>query len=256
MHARNRRTGAAITATLESILGQCKLIPDGFERSEDGRITHEHQGGTEMFWDSSKQVVTDGQAIYLDENDEHVPASSIELHDAGGTPEAARPERATPAGNVPRDPDAAARGIAERFIDSLVTEVDAYHEALAAAREIGRTDGEEEADKAVSEADDAFRRNAGTGIEGIEVASGLVDLKSARDSLAPIIRHVETAVIRLEGANALQIRCRREGERFYVDEVSAREYGRVCRLKPDKSSAAQADVYASAILDAWGVTRD
>ncbi|MCY4120502.1 MAG: hypothetical protein OXG72_06225 [Acidobacteria bacterium] len=256
MHARNRRTGAAITGTLETILGQCKLTPDGFKRSGDSRITHEHEGGTEMFWDSSKQVVENGQAIYLDENDEHVPASDIELHEGESAPDAARPEEPAPARNVPSDPDAAARGIAERFIGLMVTEVDAYHEALAAAREIGGTDGEEEGDKAVSEADDAFQRNAGTGIEGIEVASGLVDLKTARDALAPIIHHVETAIIRVEGPNALQIHCRREGERFYVNEVSAREYGQVCRVKPNTASATQANVYANAILDAWGATRD
>ena len=256
MHARNRRSGAAITGTLETIQGRCKLIPDSFERSEDNRITHEHQGGTEMFWDSSKQVVTDGQPIYLDENGEEVPASDIELHDGAATPEPARPEEATPARNVPSDPEAAARGIAERFIGVMVTEVDAYHEALTAAQEIGRTDGEEEADKAVSEADEAFKRNAGTGIEEIEVASGLVDLKTARDGLAPIIQHVETAIIRLEGPNALEIHCRCDGKRFWVDEVTAREYGRVSRVKPDKGSAAQSDVYANAILDAWGATRD
>ena len=253
MQARNRRTGAAITGTLETILGQCKLIADGFERSDDGSITHEHEGGTEMFWDSGEQVVTDDEALYLDENGEHVHESDIELHE-NGAPEPARPPRPERTSNALNDPEAAARGIAERFIASMLAEVDDYHETLAAARETGRTDGEEAAEKAVSEAHEAFVRNASTGIEGIEVASGPVDLATARDALAPIIRHVDAAIIRLEGPNAIEIRCLRDGQRFRVDEVSAREYGRVSRVKPDKGSATHADVYANAILDAWGAT--
>jgi len=256
MHARNRRTGAAITGTLQSIHGRCRLIQDGFERSGDGRITHEHEGGTEMFWDSSEQVLSDGEAIYLDENGEHVPECEIELLDADGTPEGPGARRPRPATKAPHDPEAAARGIAERLIKSMVREVDDYHEALAAACKTSRADGKEEARKAVSETHEAFVRSASSGIEGIDVASELVDLATARDALAPIIHHVDAAVIRLEGPNALQIRCLRNGEDFSVNEVSAQEYGRVCRLKPDKASATQADVYASAILDAWGVTRD
>ena len=206
-----------------------------------------------MFWDSSEQVTTEGERIYVDENGEHVAESAIELHGEHGTPEAEAPTRPGPAANALNDPDAAARGIAERFIGSMTAEVDDYHEQLAAARETGRADGEEEAEKAIAEAHDVFVRTAGTGIEGIDVASGLVDLATARDALAPIIRHVDTAVIRLEGPNAIRIRCRRDGERFRVDEVSAREYARISRVKPGKSEAAQADVYADAILQARGL---
>ncbi len=253
MHARNRRTGAAITGTLETVYGHCKLIPDAFERGSNGRITHEHEGGTAMFWDTSKQVVTDGERIYLDENDQHVPENEIELHAADGAPESAPPARPRAAASALHDPEAAARGIAERFITSMAADVDAYHEALAAAREVGRTDGEDDAEKAVSEAHDAFVHGASTGVDRIEVASGLVDLVTARDALAPSIRHVETAVIRMEGPNAIEIRCLHDGDRFYVEEVSAREYARVSRVKPDKASAAQADVYSNAILQAWGL---
>lgn len=253
MQARNRRTGAAITGTLERLYGKCELIADAFERNDDGRITHENEGGTKMLWDSSEQVVDDGERIYLDENDEEVAESDIELHDANGTPEPRTPPRPRPAANATDDPEAAARGIAERFIASMVDEVDDYHEQMAVAREVGRTDGEEAAEKAVSEAHNAFTRNACDGIAGIDVASDLIDLAVARAALAPIIRHVNVAVIRLEGPNALQIRCRRDGERFRVDEISAREYGHVCSVKPDKTWAAHADVYANTILQACGL---
>ena len=259
MHARNRRTGAPITGTLQRLYARAKLLENRFGRGEDGRLTHEDEGGTEFYYDTSEHVSTNGERTYLDDDGEQVVESDIELYEPG-TAATKRPERpdATSAArsasaNALNDPDAAARGIAERFIDSMVAEVDDYHEALAAARETGRAHGEEDAEKAISEAHEAFVRSAGSGIEGIDVASGLIDLATARDALAPIIHHVDAAIMRLEGPNAIEIRCLRNGERFSVDEISAREYGRVCRLKPDKASAAHADVYANAILQAWGL---
>ena len=260
MHARNRRTGAPITGTLQRLYARAKLLEDRFGRGDDGRLTYEDEGGTEFYYDTSEHVSTNGERTYLDNDGEQVVESDVELHEAGAgaTKPPQRPDAASTAqrasANALNDPEAAARGVVERFIASMVAEVDDYHEALAAARETGRTDGEEDAEKAVSEAHEAFVRSAGSGIEGIDVASGLVDLATARDALAPIIHHVDAAIIRLEGLNAIEIRCLRDGERFSVDEISAREYGRVCRLKPDKAAAAHADVYANAILDTWGAT--
>ena len=262
MHARNRRTGAPITGTLQRLYARARLLENGFGRGEDGRITHEDEGGTEFFYDTSETVRTDGERTYLDEDGEQVVESDVELYEPGtaATKPAERRDATSAAPNASanalNDPEAAARGVAERFIASMVAEVDDYHEAVAAARETGRTDGEEDAEKAVSEAHEAFVRSAGSGIEGIDVASGLVDLATARDALAPIIHHVDAAIIRLEGPNAIEIRCLRDGDRFAVDEISAREYGHVCRVKPHKSAAAQVDVYANTILDTWGATRD
>ena len=249
MHARNRRTGSPIVGTLERLDARCNLVAGGFSRGNDGRITHEHEGGTDFFYDTSEQVRVGDELMYLDEDGEQVAESDIELCSEDGTPEAAPPPRPKRADD---DPDATARGIAERVIATMVGEVDDYHEALATAREPGREDGEEEAEKTVSEAHEAFVRNASDGIEDIEIASGFMSLSTARDTRAPIIEHADRAVIRLEGPNAVQIHCSRTGERFSVDEVSAREYGHVCCLKPDKAHAAQLDVYADAILHTWG----
>lgn len=247
MHARNRKTGSPIVGTLERLDARCNLLADGFDRGKDGRITHEHEGGTDFFYDTSEQVRVGDERMYLDEDGERVAESDIELHSEDGTPEPSPPTRRRPAS----DPRAAARGIAERLIAQMVTEVDDYHEALAAAREVGREHGEEEAEKAVSEAHEAFVRTASNGIMDIEVASGLISMSTARDARTPIIDHVETAVIHFYGNN-LKIHCTRIIERFSVNEVSAREYGHVCRLKPDKAHAAHLDVYADAILHAWG----
>jgi len=253
MHARNRATKAAITGTLEKLYGDARLIADGFGRDSDGRITHEHEGGTRMFWDTSEQVSADGKRVYLDENDDHVAENDSELHAEDGTPEADTAAQARPAQNGVSDRDGAARGITERCIASMAAQVDDYHEQLAAARETGRAWGEEETEKAIREAHNAFVCSACGGVSGIEVATGLVDLRTAQDADAPIIRHVETAVIRLEGPNGIRIHCRRDGEGFRVEEVSAREYGHISRIEPDKTKAAQADVYANAILRALGL---
>ena len=249
MHARNRRTGSPIVGTLERLDARCGLVADGFGRGEDGRITHEHEGGTEFFYDTSEQVRVGDERMYLDEDGEQVVESDIELHDPDGAPEPAPPPRPRRAGN---DPEAAARGIAERLIAQMVSEVDDYHEALAAAREAGREDGEEEAERAINEAHETFVRSAVDGIDDIEIASGFMSLSTARDTRVPIIEHADRAVIRLEGPNAMQIHCSRIGERFSVNEVSAQEYGHVCHLKPDKAHAAQLDVYADAVLHVWG----
>ena len=251
MHARNRRTGARITGTLEHVPGEANLIAGGFGRTEAGRLTHEHADGTRMFWDSSEQVTANGERIYLDENDEHVVESGIELYD--DTAEPAAPAPTLPAPRAPKDPDAAARGVAERFIASMQADVDDYYEKLAAARETGRAWGEEDAEKAIAEAREAFVRSAGAGVEGVDVATCLVDLATARNALAPIIRHVDTAVIRLEGPNAVRLHCRRSAGRFRVEQVSAREYGHISHVEPAKTAAVQADIYASAILQAWGL---
>ncbi len=249
MHARNRRTGSPIVGTLERLDARCGLVADGFGRGKDGRITHEHEGGTDFFYDTSEQVRVGDERMYLDEDGEQVAESDIELHDPDDAPEPARPPRPRRAGN---DPEAAAHGIAERLIAQMVSEVDDYHEALAAAREVGREDGEEEAERAINEAHEAFVRSAVDGIDDIEIASGFLSLSTARDTRVPIIEHADRAVIRLEGRNAMQIHCSRIGERFSVNEVSAQEYGHVCYLKPDKAHAAQLDVYADAVLHAWG----
>lgn len=250
MHAKDRKTGLAITATLETLHGKCGVEPDGFGRSEDGEITHRYDDqGTEMFWDSAEQTVRDGQRIYFDANDDHVTAGDIVLYAEDGTPEPAPPARRRPAA---ADPEAAARGFAERFITQVVTEVDDYHEALAAAREVGREHGEEDAEQAVAEAHEAFVQSASQGIADIEVASGFMSLSTTRDTEARIIRHVQSALIVVDRDNALTIHCSRIGERFSVDEVSAREYGHVCHRKPDKAHAAQLDVWADAVLSAWG----
>ena len=249
MYARNRRTGSPITGTLERLDARAGLIADGFGRDEDGHMTHEHEGGSEFFYDTSKQVTADGERVYLDEDGEQVAEGEIELHAEDGAPEPARPPRPQQAAN---DREAAARGVAERLISQMVSEVDDYHEALAAAREAGREDGEEEAERVIDEAHEAFVRTAGEGVDDIEIASGFLSLSTARDTRAPIVKHAQRAVIRLKGPNAVRIHCSRSGERFSVDGISAREYGHVCHVKPRKADAVQIDLYADTILQALG----
>lgn len=256
MHARNRRTRAAITGTLETIHGRCGLVPAGFGRNDDGRITYEYEGGTTMYWDSSAQVRTDdGERIYVDENEEHVPESQIQLHREDGTPEKWRRPRRPPGANGVNDPEAAARHVAQRVIATIVNEVEEYDEALEAAREIGRQHGEEDAEKAIDEAHEAFVRTASNGITKIEVASGLILMSTARDGRTPIIDHVGTAVIHLDG-NGIELRCTREDGRFSLDEVSAREYGHICRVRPDPKDATRLDVYVDTLLHAGAPGND
>ena len=257
MHARNRRTGAAITGTLERLYARCKLLEDGFGRAEDGTVTHEHEGGTDFFYDTSETVRTDGERTYLDDDGEQVAESDIVLHEPDASaskpperphgPETARSNHARN-GN---DPEAAARGIAERFIASIVAEVDDYQQQMSIIETTAEDEDPDATENAVSDAHHTLTRNAANGVEKIEIASDLVDLLTARDALVPIVRHVNAAVIHINGPNAIQLRCVREDSLFQVDEVTAREYGRIARVRPDRASAAQVNVYANAILNAW-----
>ena len=82
MHARNRKTGAAIVATLESIHGRAGLTADGFGRDAAGVVTHEHDGsGTEPDWNSAETAERDGQAVYIDAEGNELVASEIELYE-------------------------------------------------------------------------------------------------------------------------------------------------------------------------------
>ncbi len=259
MHARNRRTGAAISGTLERLYARCKLLEDGFGRTEDGTVTHEHEGGTEFFYDTSETVRTDGERTYLDENGEHVVESDIVLHEPDATasqpterPHALEAAESNDAGDG-NDPEAAARGIAERFIASMVAEIDDYQQQISIIETTAEDEDPDATENAVSDAHHTLTRNAANGVEKIEVASGLVDLQTARDALVPIVRHVNAAIIHISGPNTIQLLCVREDSLFRVDEVTAREYGRIARMKPDNASAAQVDIYANAILQAWGL---
>lgn len=85
MRARNRRTGAAIVASLEVVYGRAGLTADGFGRDAEGRITHEHDGsGTEPDWNTSETAERNGQAIYLDAKGEEVAESEVELYEGQG----------------------------------------------------------------------------------------------------------------------------------------------------------------------------
>ena len=236
MHARNRRTRAAITGTLERVYGHAGVIAGAFGRSSDGRLTYEHEGGTRLFWDSSEQVSARGERIYLDENDEHVAESDVELH---------QPDRS--------DESKATHKNAESFLRSMVADVDDYTRQLSTARASAETNGEEAAERAVNEAHDAFRENTNAGVEAVEVAGTLVDLSTAQNTLTPTIKHVDTAVIRLKGTRRIQIRCRRDDKRFRVDEISTTKYGHTSRVKPDHAAAPKADLYANTILQNWGL---
>ena len=83
MHAINKATKSPIVATVESIYGHASLVEDGFERNlARGGIKHTHSdGGTKMFWDTSKTVTENDQVLYVDDDDNEVPADQVELVD-------------------------------------------------------------------------------------------------------------------------------------------------------------------------------
>ena len=81
MNARNRRTGARITRALERIQGTCGVVPDRFERTANGVLTHVYNDeGTAIDWDTAEQANDNGSAVYIDENGDRVTGDEIELY--------------------------------------------------------------------------------------------------------------------------------------------------------------------------------
>ncbi len=150
------------------------------------------------------------------------------------------------------DPAAAARGIAERLIDMMAREVDAFVITTYNA-EKGRSHDPERTRQRIDDARQELARSAVTGVEGVDVRTDFVDLRTAQDAEARISNHVAEPCIRMNGPNRIRIHCIREDQRFRVTHVSAREYGQIAEVEPAPAAAAQADVYANAILDAFGL---
>ena len=151
-----------------------------------------------------------------------------------------------------KDATAAARGVAERLIDMMASEVDAFVIATHQAEQ-GQPHDPEATRQRISDAREELARNAVNDVDGIDVRTDFIDLRTTRDAEARISNHVGEACIRMNGPNRIRIHCIRDGERFRVTHVSAREYGRITEVEPAPAAAAGADVYANAILDAYGL---
>ena len=132
----------------------------------------------------------------------------------------------------------------------MVASADIYQKEIEAAEKNANQDAEAEA--AVAEAENAFTTNAGIDIETIDVTNRLADPADTLNTPA-LARHVDEAVIRLKGPDAIRIHCRRDGARLQVNEVIASKHGHASRITPNAATAARLDRYASTILQAWGL---
>ena len=150
------------------------------------------------------------------------------------------------------NPAAAARGIAERLIDMMAMEVDAFV-ITAHNAEKRRSHDPERTRQRIDDAREELARSAVTGVDGVDVRTDFVDLRTAQDAEARISNHIAEACIRMNGPNRIRIHCVREDARFRVQHVSAREYGQIAEVEPAPVTASQADVYANAILNAFGL---
>ena len=121
------------------------------------------------------------------------------------------------------DPAAAARGIAERLIDMMAREVDAFVITTYNA-EKQRSHDPKRTRQRIDDARQELARSAVTGVEGVDVRTDFVDLRTAQDAEARISNHVAEACIRMNGPNRIRIHCIREDERF---RVTARQRPRV-----------------------------
>ena len=83
------------------------------------------------------------------------------------------------------DPTAAARGIAERLIGMMASEVDAFVIATHQAEQ-GKPHDPEATRQRISDSREQLARNAVNDIDGIDLRTGFIDLRTARDAEARI----------------------------------------------------------------------
>ena len=262
MHARNRRTGAPITETLQRLYARARLDRERLrpaERTAGSRTRTKAERSSFTTPPSTSQPTGKGRTSTRTATTSSRATSSWHEPGTGATNAPQGPNAASAApsasANALNDPEAAARGVAERFIASMVAEVDDYHEALAAARR-DRTDRRR------------GRRREG-GLRGARSVRAQRQQRHRRDRRPPAgsstwpppatrWRRSSTTSTRRSSASKAPTQSRSAAcataNASRVDEISAREYARVIRLKPDKAAAAHADVYANAILDTWGAT--
>ena len=59
--------GKLIIGTLERLSGRANIVEGSFTRNENGTLTFEYEGYTEVFWEEQKTVRRNGRPIFLDE---------------------------------------------------------------------------------------------------------------------------------------------------------------------------------------------
>ena len=85
MFARNKHTGALITAELHTIPARLGALRDTFRKGEDGRLACADDGGGFFpFWDAATPATDDHGRIFLDEDGAQVPEADVELGKAKG----------------------------------------------------------------------------------------------------------------------------------------------------------------------------
>ena len=78
MYARNK-TGSPIVGTLERIEGCAKTVGDSFKRPEDGPLEFEHEGWTDVHWDTARTQSNEHGTVFVDETGDAISEQEIEL---------------------------------------------------------------------------------------------------------------------------------------------------------------------------------
>ena len=60
-------TGKLIIGTLERLSGRANTVEGSFTRNENGTLTFEYEGYTEVFWEEQRTARSNGRPIFLDE---------------------------------------------------------------------------------------------------------------------------------------------------------------------------------------------
>lgn len=71
-----------IVGTLEALKATARIADGSYNRDKDGKLTFEHHGGTEVWWDETKTMRSpDGETLYVCEDGKIWSESQIVLKD-------------------------------------------------------------------------------------------------------------------------------------------------------------------------------
>jgi len=59
--------GKLIVGTFEKLFGRADIVAGSFTRDENGTLTFEYEGYTEVFWEEQRTARSNGRPIFLDE---------------------------------------------------------------------------------------------------------------------------------------------------------------------------------------------
>lgn len=72
-------TGSLIIGTSERVLATANVLVNSFARDGDGALDFDHEGGSDVYWDTMETLTRRGKPLFVDENGDEWTSDQIVL---------------------------------------------------------------------------------------------------------------------------------------------------------------------------------